>query len=132
MDVHFSNEAYTQLQALAQITTSANSDGFLLGHRRGQVHWIEKIFPTSRGFFPSEEKFRALQDLFQDRIIGFFTFIPNEKKTKKLLAPFACGKVYLEIKKNRSQRLFLKPFLIEYEKKFFLSPIRRRKSQVKR
>jgi hypothetical protein len=131
MDVYFSLDAYNHLKTHALVVNPSTTDGLIIGHRRGPAFFVESILPTSKGFFPSEEKYHSLRDLFHDKLIGFFTFFPDEKKAKKILAPFACGKLYLELSTDKSKRLRIKPFLIEYEERFLLSPLRFKKPPVK-
>lgn len=123
MDAYLSQEAYQSLTALSLISSSSNSDGILIGHKRGHRYFIEKILPTLKGFFPSIEKYFVMNQLFDDKLLGFFSFEPDEKKIKKILAPFACGKLFLRIHLNKSKKMTIKPFIINYEKDFFLSPI---------
>ena len=124
MDAYLLEEALQSLKALGTIATKSNSDGFLIGHIRGHRFFIEKIFPTQKGFFPSFDKYLSLNQIFEDRLIGFFTFFPEEKKMKKILAPFAYGKILIQMNIDRKNRIAFKPFLIDYKKKFYLSPIR--------
>ncbi len=131
MDVYFSPDAYNHLKAHTLVVKPNTADGLVIGHRRGPAFFVENFLPTSKGFFPSEEKYHSLRDLFHDKLIGFFTFFPDEKKAKKILAPFACGKLYLEVSTDKAKRLSIKPFLIEYEKGFMLSPLRCKKPPVK-
>lgn len=131
MDVYFSPESFNHLKAQAKITASAAADGLVLGHRRGPAFFVEKIFPTSRGFFSSKAKYHAIQNLYRDKLIGFFTFSPDEKKKGKILAPFACGKLYIEVCADTEKRLSIRPFLIDYEEGFFLSPLRCKKPPAK-
>jgi len=131
MDVYFSSGAYTNLKAFALAATSINSDGLLFGHRRGQAFFVEHILSTSKGFFSSRKKNSLLQDLFHHNLIGFFTSFPEEKKTKSFLVPSSCGKIYIEARTDKANRLDIKPFLIDYENGFSLTPLRLKKPTVK-
>jgi len=124
MDACLLEEAYQSLEALGTIATKSNSDGLLLGHIRGHRFIVERIFPTQRGFFQSLDNYFSLNQIFDDEILGFFSFFPEEKKMRKILAPFAFGKLILQIQLNRQNKMVIKPFLLDYDKEFYLSPIR--------
>jgi len=124
MDVYFSREAIQTLEAKKIIATQQNSDGIILGHKRGKSFFVEKIVPTTKGFFPSLEKYYALNDIYKDRFVGFYSFFSEEKKTKKILAPFAHGKLFLDIPISKSNILKIKAYSIEYDKTFFFSPLK--------
>ena len=124
MDVYFSHEAYKYLKAQSLIITRQNADGIILGHKRGLSFFVERIVSTTKGFFPSLEKFYSLNDIYKDSILGFYSFFAEEKKTKKILAPFAHGKLYLNIRISKSNILQIKSYSIEYDKVFFLSPLK--------
>jgi hypothetical protein len=123
MDSYLSQEAYKSLTALNIISSSSSSDGLLIGHIRGHRFFVEKIFPSLPGFFPSLKKYNELDQLFNGKLLGFFSFNPDEKKLKKILAPFACGKLFLEINSNPQKKMTIKSYVIEYENEFFLLPV---------
>ncbi len=124
MDIYCSREALRTLEAHKIIATRQNSDGIILGHKRGQSFFLEKIVSTTKGFFPSLETFNSLNTIYEDSIIGFYSFFSEEKKTSKILAPFAHGKLYLDIRMTKSNILKIKPYAIEYDKTFFFSPLK--------
>jgi hypothetical protein len=123
MDAYLSQEAYQSLTALNLISPSSSSDGLLIGHKRGHRFFVEKIFPSLPGFFPSLKKYHELDQLFNGKLLGFFSFNPDEKKIKKILAPFACGKLFLEISSNQQKKMTIKSYVIDYENEFFLLPV---------
>ncbi len=122
MNALVSQEAFQALEALKLVSANSACDGLLIGHKRGQSFFIEKIFPTPSAFFAALEKYQKLDQLFEEKIIGFFSFKPNQKKVKKILAPFACGKLFLRLT-SRRKKVNIKPFVIDYEKNFFMKPI---------
>ena len=124
MDSYLSQETYKSLTALSIISSSSSSDGLLIGHKRGHRFFVEKIFPSLPGFFPSLKKYHELDQLFNGKLLGFFSFNPDEKKLKKILAPFACGKLFLEISSNQQKKMTIKSYVIDYENEFFLIPVR--------
>lgn len=99
------------------------SDGFLIGHKRGSLFFIEKAFPSQKGFFSSLREYFELKQKLDDRLLGFYSFKTNETKLKKILAPVAYGKVYLRIEADQTERLEIKPFIIEFDQDFYLLPI---------
>ena len=122
MDVYLSDEASSFLQALN--TVKGAQDGFLLGHIRGHRFFIEKIFPTQKGFFSSKEHFLVLNQNLENRVIGFFSFNPDEQKAQKILTPLTQGKLYLSIHSEGDATLDIRSYRIDYKDRFFLSPIR--------
>jgi hypothetical protein len=124
MDVYFSPDAYECLQAVSRVVSPQTSDGLVIGHKRGPSFFVEKVMATSKGFFPSFKKYDSLNSFFKDKILGFYSFSTDERKTQKILAPFAYGKLYLDIQILQTRGVIIKPFLIEYDDKFFLSPLK--------
>jgi hypothetical protein len=124
MDAYLSQEACQYLKVINLISSGSSSDGLLVGHRRGHRFFVEKIFPSLPGFFPSLKKYHELDQFFNGKLLGFFSFNPDEKKIKKILAPFACGKLFLEISSNQQKKITIKSYVIDYENEFLLFPIR--------
>jgi hypothetical protein len=122
MDAYISAEVRQFLRA--QIILGSRIDGLLLGHRRGHRLFVEEILPTQRGFFPSLEKYFALNRHLNDRIIGFFSFSPEKNTTRKILAPFAQGKLFLDITPRDSQKMDIKSYTVDFDERFYLSPIK--------
>jgi hypothetical protein len=122
MDAYLSDEAHSSLEALKIVR--GDHDGLLLGHMRGHRFFVEKIFPTQKGFFSSQEQFLSLSQHFEDRVIGFFSFNPDERKHKKILTPLTQGKLYLSIHSQGDIELDIRSFRIDYKDHFYLSPIR--------
>lgn len=124
MEVYLSEEVLESLSALRLVLSGANADGLLLGHRRGHMFFVERIFPTCRGFFSSEKIFLSLIELFNNKILGFYSFRADPKKINKILVPLSYGKLFLNIEINNKDQTIIKPFVIEHEKDFFLMPIK--------
>lgn len=121
MDVYLSQEALQLIKALDIL--AYKSDGILIGHKRGKRYFVEKILSAPATFsVPTEQHLHLIQS-FEDRIIGFFSFKPTAAKRKKILAPLTAGKIFLEIVRNNTGRLTYKGYLVEFDKKFFLSPL---------
>ena len=123
MDAYLSHEACQSLNVINLISSSSISDGLLIGHKRGHRFFVEKTLPSLPGFFPSLKKYHELDQLFNGKLLGFFSFNPDEKKIKKILAPFACGKLFLEISSSQQKKMTIKSYVIDYENEFFLLPV---------
>ena len=123
MDAYLSREACQSLEALTLIGSGANSDGLLIGHRRGHRYFVEKIFPALKGFSSFPQKYFELDKIFEGRLIGFFSMKPEERRIKKILAPFAYGKLFLKVHR-KEKKVAIGSFLIDYKEGFYLSPIR--------
>jgi len=124
MEVFLSAEAIQSLSAIQCCLSSTITDGFLIGHKRGGMFFIEKTLPSQKGFFSSQRKYFELRQKLEDKIIGFYSFQTNESKLKKILAPLAYGKIYLRLDLDKTNRLEIKPFVIEHDRGFFLLPIK--------
>jgi hypothetical protein len=124
MEVYLSEEVTESLSALRLDLSSANTDGFLIGHRQAHLFFVEKIFPSCRGFFSSKKVFLSLTKLLHNRILGFYSFQVDQKKTNKLLSPLFYGRLFLDVKINKKNQMVIQPFVIEHEEDFFLSPIK--------
>lgn len=124
MDAYLSREANQSLAALRLISSPSKADGLLIGHKRGHRFFVEKIFPSKAGFFPSLKKYHELDQFFEGKLLGFFSFRPNEKKIKKILAPFACGKLFLKLNLNQQKKITIQSYVIDYKKKFLLLPLK--------
>ncbi|MEE9500579.1 MAG: hypothetical protein V3V48_00755 [Candidatus Aminicenantaceae bacterium] len=122
MDAYLSKEASSSLEALNIVR--GDQDGLLLGHLRGHRFFVEQIFPTQKGFFFSQKQYLSLNQHFCDRVIGFFSFNPDERRAKKILAPLTQGKLYLSIHSQGDDTLDIRSFRIDYKDRFYLSPIR--------
>jgi hypothetical protein len=124
MEVYLSKDVLESFSALRLLLADSSADGILIGHKRGHMFFVERILPSQRSFFSSEEKFLSLNKQLDHRILGFYSFKTDQRKIKKILAPFAYGKIFLQMFIDRKDRLEIKPFVIEHEKDFHLSPIK--------
>jgi hypothetical protein len=123
MEVFLSEEVIQYFSALQHILSNTNTDGFLIGHKRGNLFYVEKIFPSQKGFFPSVEEYLAIKQNLADRILGFYSYQVTENKLKKILAPMAYGKIFLRFDRDEGAQWVIKPFIIEHRKDFFMQPI---------
>ena len=87
------------------------------------MFFVEKILASPKGFFSSPQKYFNLKQKLEDKILGFYSFQTNEKQLKKILTPFAYGKIFLRLDLDKSDQLEIKPFVIEHDQGFFLQPI---------
>ncbi len=124
MKVYLADSVRQLLIAHGSMLTPSNPDGMLLGHKRADLFFVENIFPSPTGFFSSTKKYFNISRILEDRILGFYSFKTNEKKLKKILSPLGCGKIFLRLVLDKKGQIDIKPFTIEYQKDFFLSPLK--------
>lgn len=123
MDAYLSREVHHFFRGLNLTSSKPNQDGILIGHKRGHRFFVEKVFPTKKGFYSSLENYFALDEHFGGRLIGFFTYEADEKKKSKILLPFAHGQLFLDIRLTQKKKMTIKSYVIDYKKDFFLSPV---------
>lgn len=123
MEAFLSTEAIQSFAALQCSLPNTNTDGFLIGHKRGYMFFVERILPSQKGFFSSQKKYFELRQKLEDKIIGFYSFQTNESKLKKILSPLFYGKIFLRLDMDKSNRLDIQPFTIEHDQDFFLLPV---------
>jgi hypothetical protein len=123
MEIFLSKEASKAISALQTCQVNTNTDGFLIGHTRGNMYFVEKIFPSPKGFFSTLEELFIAKKKLEDKILGFYSFHTTEGKLKKILSPAAFGKIYLRIDRNKKNMWELSPFVIEHDKDFYLLPV---------
>ncbi len=124
MKVYLAEAARRLLTAHGLVLTSANPDGILLGHKRADLFFVENILPSPKGLLPSPKKYFSLNQILDNQILGFYSFKANEGKIKKILCPLAYGKIFLQLDLDENGQMDIKPFIIEYEKDFFLTPLK--------
>lgn len=127
MDAYLSQEAYQALEALSLLAPRKDFSGLLLGHKRGHRYFVERALPALGGTLISPQKYFDLDRILDGKIIGFFAAKTKDHKTKKILAPFAYGKLFLEVQLPRKATIKVKPFVIDYAEDFFFAPIRLKK-----
>ncbi len=121
MSVYLCDEAKKYLEGLA--LSSQGSQGILIGHKRGHSYYIEQVCPYLRSLCLTDKEFSLLNEHFDDKIIGFYTFSSDKGKEEKILAPFAVGKIFLRVNKKRGNDLLTDSFLIDFDEKFILKKI---------
>ena len=122
MDVHLTREAQQHLKAIHIV--SPKTHGLLIGHKRGHRFVVERILPTPKSFTFPLEKHMQLNQILEDSIIGFFSFDTDKSLLSRILVPFFTRKLFLEISQGKGNKTTINPFVIEYDKKFHLSPIK--------
>jgi hypothetical protein len=123
MDALLATEARQMLEALS-LSRSTASAGILLGHKRGPRFIIERAVPTTAGYYPAQRTYLRLSALFQEAIIGFFSFSAEEGLAKLTPPPFAVGKLFLCLKGGPEGRLSFRAFSPDYLHRFILRPVR--------
>ena len=84
---------------------------------------MERIYPCSFPFFPSAQKFSALDSIFEGKIIGFYGPGRLSRSEAGNPPPFAYNKLYLGITIQPKKGLVLKPAVVEYSGSFHLVPV---------
>lgn len=123
MDVYISRRALKELQAAVLLHAEKENLGFLIGHKRGHRYFIENIIPSLSDILINEKFFFSLNDLFSDKVIGFFSLSPNKTNKKTFFNPIGAGKILLEIRAGENRILNLESFQIDYEDGYKLKPI---------
>jgi hypothetical protein len=125
MDVFIAEEAKVGLRAEALGPPPEGHRGLLLGHRRGPRFFVARVFPLGGRSFPPASRIRELNRLFDGRIIGYYSTRCPAPGLAGILQPFAYGKVFLRLHGTRegARGPAVRAWVIEYDKKFFLSPI---------
>jgi hypothetical protein len=124
MDAYLSQEALRSVKAQAFGTDRRTTGGFLVGHKRGQRFFVERAYPSSGSNFSSPERYRTLDRLFEGKIIGFYSSNSSAKALATYFHPSFYGKLVLLAGSGSRGRLSLNPHVVEFEKSFFLLPIR--------
>jgi hypothetical protein len=124
MNVQLSPEAFQCLEVLRFIPQKPRTAGFVLGHKRGRTFFVEKIFPFEKVFSLPLEDFYSLMQVYAEKLIGFFSLSSGRKKIQRILKPIAYGKLFLDIRLDARKRVSLKSYVIDYDKEFYLSPLR--------
>jgi hypothetical protein len=121
MDVYLTEEAWQHLRAEAVDHPRRRAGGLLLGHRRGGRFFVERIHPCSSGPFPGPRSYWALDNIFEGRIIGFYSSGRPRPQPSKW-PPFTCNKLYLEYHPHPQKGLVLRPAVVDYSGSFYLVP----------
>jgi hypothetical protein len=122
MEAQFTPQSARLLKAL--ILSGKKPDGLLFGHRQGDAFIITDILPTGGGFFNTLENLWAIDNLYEGRFLGFFTFSAGEEKVKRIMAPWAFGKILLRIGRQGDGAAGLTAAKVEFEDIFFLREIK--------
>lgn len=123
MDAYLSPEVHQLLKALTLTPSRQPWEGLITGHQIGPRYLVERAYPFPHLFSFLPQKFFELDRAFKNKLIGFWGYNLSPKKIDKILAPYAFGKLFLELSFKDSAQLRIKSFLIDYKEKFFLSPI---------
>jgi len=122
MDVYLTEEAVRLLRSLDVLSDSPRC-GFLVGHACGPRIYIENIIPAGEDCVFSYARIDALNRITGGETVGFLISGTPPSIRKRLLKPFAFGKVCLEAGRDPRGRRTLQAFLIEYDGVFRFSPI---------
>ena len=123
MEVLLSKDVIQSFSALQCGLSDTNTDGFLIGHKRGDLFFIEKIFPSQKDYFASEKEFFTIKQKLHDKILGFYSFKTTETKLKKILKPIGYGKIFLRFDRDKKNQWASKSYVIEHDQDFHLLPV---------
>ena len=65
-----------------------------------------------------------IDDLYDGRLLGFFSFSPGQTKEKKIRAPWACGKMFLLVIRNEDGTASFRATRVEFDDDFSLKEIK--------
>ena len=124
MDVLLTPEARREVEALRAFRPRPGTWGVLVGHRRGPRFIVEKIMAAGApGTVPGEELLERLDTVWPGRTVGLVAVRPGAAFKKAARGPAWYGKLVLEIA-GTARAPVLRPFVVEFERRFFLDPIR--------
>jgi len=131
MDAYISRRASTELKAAVLLYAEKDRIGFLIGHKRGHRYFVESIIHSYSDSLFTENIFFTLNDLFADKIIGFFSLSTNKDKRNIFFNPLGVGKLLIDIHPGEKSIFKLKSFQIDYEGRYQLKPIELSLKEIK-
>ena len=131
MDAYISQRAAKELKAALLFYTKKDIVGYLIGHKRGHRYFIENVIHSYSDFLTEENIFFSLNNLFSDKIIGFFSLSSNQNKKKPFLNPIGTGKLLINVQPGKNSTYKLKSFQIDYEDAYKLKPIELSLKEIK-
>jgi hypothetical protein len=123
MDVILSREAEVLLRAGRVPGRTPPLEGYLLGHRRGPVYYIERLVPFGPVFSLTEGEGRRIGRIFNGAILGTFTFRAGQARRRRILRPAFYGTLFGQAGRGRTGQAHLDMFRVEYDRKFYLKPL---------
>lgn len=131
MDAYISQKASKELLAALLLHSEKENAGFLIGHKRGHRYFIENIIHSLSNILVAEKVFFTLNDLFTDRVIGFFSLSSNKTTRSTFFNPVGVGKILIEIQPRENRIFKLDSFQIDYEDGYKLKPIELSLKEIK-
>lgn len=119
MFVYLTDEAQEYFLSLAACSFTENTDGFLIGHKRGLSFVIERGIPGRKNLFNSPQEFFNLIQSLHDRVIGFYTLSPPSELASKLFQPITAGLLLLQLEIKPNKKVNYHPHLIDFEGHFY-------------
>lgn len=117
-------EAKRGIDALAAFRPKAGAWGVLIGHRRGPRIIVEKV--AAGGGPETSPDGRALagfDGIWPGRIVGLAAVRPGAAFRRAVLGPAWYGKAVLTAA-GRAGAPVLRPHVVEFDRRFFLDPVR--------
>lgn len=131
MDAYISPRAAKELKAAVLLYPEKEIVGYLLGHKRGHRYFIENAIHSYSETLFEENIFFSLNDLFSDKIIGFFSVSSKQKNKTIFFNPLGIGRLLLDIHLGKNSTYELKSFQIDYEDAYELKPINLSLKEIK-
>ena len=124
MDVLITAPARRDIEALAAFRPKPGAWGALVGHRRGPRIVVERaVLGGAPGTRPDETTPAVLDRIFPGRLVGLAVVRPGPAFRRAVLGPAWYGRVVLSVT-GPAAGAILRPALVEYERRFFLAPVR--------
>lgn len=123
MFVYLSDEVRRYFQLLVGCSFPENPTGFLVGHKKGTSFILESAFPGKKAFFNSPDEFWQTAQIFNQRLVGFYSLQPPAAYQEKLLQPLTTGFLFLHLELSDSGKLIYHPYLIDFDQGFYLKPL---------
>jgi len=123
VDVLVTPEALRDLEILALLRPERSAWGVLLGHKRGRRVFVERLFPAGTGGrLPAPGRLDELDRALDRRLVGFYAVRPAAAFKGSLLAPYACGRLFFDIRPAKAGP-GLRAYAVAFNGGFRLAPV---------
>jgi hypothetical protein len=123
VDVLITPAARLEIEALKVLRPEPSTWALLIGHKRGFRFVVEHVFPAGTGRRrPDEKALAGFETIWPGRLIGLLAVRPGAELKRAILGPAWYGKLVL-LATGPARKPVLRPFAVEFERKFFLGPV---------
>ncbi|MCD6193860.1 MAG: hypothetical protein J7L26_10385 [Candidatus Aminicenantes bacterium] len=123
MFVYLSDEVQQYFHSLVSCSFPENSTGLLIGHKRGTSFILENAFPGKKVFFTSPDEFWRTAQIFKQKLVGFYSLQPPATYQEKFFQPLTTGLLFLHLELSPAGKLIYHPYLIDFDRDFYLKPL---------